>query len=373
MQARAAGRLAALATAVLAVLGTTTASYTAAATTSPDSLVAVSTPSLAVQQGQSVATTVLARSVDGRSGSVSLRTRGLPADATASLAWTLPLSTSSPTATPLTVRTARSTPPGTYRVVVDAVSGRTASTAVLTLTVKHTLGGAFSLSAPASAGTVAPGDTAAATVQLSAGSGFAGPVTLRTSGQLPAGITSATFTQSTLDLTSARTTGVSSLQLVTSPDLAPGRYPVELVGTGRGADGAPLRQHARTVLTVRTGGSPVSVLPVSSIGSFSPGSWTAVDMLLTNPSPEPVTVTNLTVRVRSTSAGAACPPRNLAVRQFSEYPVTLPAHGSATLYSLVGRAGLPVLRMLELPGGQRRCHGVDVALDLSGSAHVTSG
>ena len=163
------------------------------------------------------------------------------------------------------------------------------------------------------------------------------------------------------------------MQLTTTTSTPTGTYTIYLVGTYTDPGGNKFYQYVQTSLTVVTGGKPFSIATAagSPLRVLSPGATTAVNLTLTNPNPQILTVTNLTVLVSSTSAGAACAPDNFQVTQFTQYPLTLPSNGSITLSTVVGSTNLPLLRMLDLPRNQDACKGVSITLAYSGSAQGT--
>ena len=365
---RGAGRLGLALIAVLSVLGLSTAVYAAVA---KDFTMALSSSSASVQQGTSATTTVTAASVNGYVGTVALSASGLPSGATATLQPSSVALTSTATSgrSTLTVQTAKTTPAGTYRVQVNGASGSLKRSVTFTLTVNYALNGSFALSAAPSAGSVTPGGTAATVVTLSRTSPFTGAVAMSTYGSLPAGVTT-TFTPTTIE--SGSTT--STLQITTTSATPPGTIALYLVGTYTDAATAQkYYQYAQTSLTVTTGGKPFAIATAAGtdLAGLSPGVSKPMNLLLTNPNPQVLDVTNLTVIVSSTS-NAGCDPSNFEVTQFARYPLTMASNQSASLVQMgVAAADLPRLKMLNLPRNQDACKNATLKLAYSGTAQGT--
>lgn len=359
--------LTAAALVLLALLGSAV-SVVYAATVKPDFSLAVSAASQSVMQGQSSSTTVTVSSIAGLTGPVTLSAAGTPTGASAALqpsSVTLSSSMTSATSS-LTVTTGSSTPAGTYAITVNAASGTIKHSVSMSLTVNYALNGSFTMSAAPSAGTVSPGGSAASVVTIARTSPFTGAVALSVSGSLPADVT-ATFTPATVP-----SSGTSStLQLTTSTSTPVGTSTIYLVGTYTDpATGAKYYQYAQTTLSVVSGGKPFSITGNLAAGAaLSPGSSAPLNLALTNPNPQTLTVTNLTVVVSSTSAGAACAPNNFAVTAFTKYPITLTGNSTTTLSQAgIADADLPRVGLIDLPQNQDGCRGASINFAYSGTA-----
>jgi uncharacterized membrane protein len=110
-----------------------TARVTLVVTVPADFGLSVSPAAATVTAGQNVAYTVTLTAKGGFAGSVSLSVSGVPSLATASFA---PNPLSAPGTSVLTVRTNRSTPHGTFTLIVTGRSGTLSHTATATCTVR---------------------------------------------------------------------------------------------------------------------------------------------------------------------------------------------------------------------------------------------
>jgi hypothetical protein len=93
-----------------------------------------------------------------------------------------------------------------------------------------------------------------------------------------------------------------------------------------------------------------------------------VPIRITNPNPDPIEVTSLTVAIAGDPPD--CPAENFALTRSSASPatpLTVPAGGSVSLPTATVSA--PTISMLNLAVNQDACRGADVPLSFSGEAH----
>jgi hypothetical protein len=265
------------------------------------------------------------------------------------------------------VTTTSSTPVGSTTITVNGVSGKVSGTVTAGLTVNYPISSSFSMSVTPASVTMAPGATAVYTVQL-ARTNFPGPVTFAVVGDgLPAGATA---------FTPNPTTGNSStLQISTAATTVDGSHTLYLVGSGPNPSGSTQYAYASVQLVISTTGSPFAISGNLS-GLLAPGTSLPLDLTLANANKKALSVTNLTVTVRSvtrTSAAIAhnlpCAPADYAVTQYGgPYPLTVPASGSAALSSLgVASSARPKVAMLDTTTNQDGCKSATLTLAYSGS------
>jgi hypothetical protein len=105
-------------------------------------------------------------------------------------------------------------------------------------------------------------------------------------------------------------------------------------------------------------------------GQLAPGAPDRpLNLVLSNPNNQSLALTNVTVTVHHTSAGASCDAANFAVTQYrGPYPVTITANRTASLSQLgLPSSAWPQIRMLDLPKNQDTCKNVTLALAYSGT------
>jgi hypothetical protein len=106
-------------------------------------------------------------------------------------------------------------------------------------------------------------------------------------------------------------------------------------------------------------------------GLLAPGLSGSLLLTVSNPNSDPILVTSLTVTVQSGSTKAGCDgPTNLQIVQSNASaanPLTVPAHGSASLPS--GGVSAPQVQMKNLPVSQDACKGATFTFAYGGSAH----
>lgn len=159
------------------------------------------------------------------------------------------------------------------------------------------------------------------------------------------------------------------LTVMTGLSLAPRVYVLKV-----SAAGGPFRKYLTLGLVV----VPPQAAPFTISGKFAPlwpGVSAPVDLALTNPSSQPITVSSLKVALVRISAPHAtgalpCSAADFGVRQFSgSYPLTVPARATVHLSALGVSAALqPQVTMLDRPVDQDGCEGATLTLSYSGTA-----
>ncbi len=209
--------------------------------------------------------------------------------------------------------------------------------------------------------TVAPGQSAVYTIAINTKLSWA-PIGLRLL-DLPR------WTRARI--TFARSGSVATLMITTSSATPTGSYRVRLrtvrAFSGRSASLQLLVRAPRAVPIQMSGG----------VSGLEPGSPRALNLLLRNPNPLPVSVTSISAsigRVTAPRASAAhtCGPSDFYVRQYAGlYPLLLPARVSRTLSGLgITTALQPQVVLLNRPVDQDGCQGATVTLSYSGTAVV---
>jgi hypothetical protein len=105
-------------------------------------------------------------------------------------------------------------------------------------------------------------------------------------------------------------------------------------------------------------------------GTLAPGRPPSpLDLTLSNPNNQQLSVTMLTVTVVGTSAGSGCDASNFGVAQYrGSYPLSLGARQTTSLTRLgVATAALPTVRMIDLSSNQDNCKQVTVYLSYAGT------
>jgi hypothetical protein len=334
----------------------------------PGITLGISPASQSITRGQAATYTVAITSTGGFTGKVTLTATGLPSGASAAFSPSSVTLTSGSTGTStLTVSTTSSTPIASSTITVKGVSGTVNGTVTAGLTVNQPLSSSLTMSTTPASVTMAPGATAVFTVQL-ARTNFPGSVTFAVLGGLPSGAR-ATFAPNP-------TTGNSSaLQITTPATASDGSFTLYLVSSGKDPGGTTRYAYASVGLVIAKAGNPFTISGNLS-GALAPGLSRPLDLTLANPNKKPLSVTNLTVTVKTVTRTAyaiahnqPCTTADYAVTQYSgSYPLTVPANGSASLSSLgVSTSARPQVSMLNTALNQDGCKGATLALAYSGS------
>jgi hypothetical protein len=322
--------------------------------------------STTVQRGRPAVYTVMLTSIDGFAGAVDLSADQLPKNTTAVFTparVTLTASGATSTATStLTVTTTASTPLGAGAFTVTAARGKTHGSATGGLTVSAASDGSLAMTSTPATVSMTPGATAVYTIALTR-TGITGPVAFTVAAGLPSGAT-ARFSP-------ASTTGnTSTLQVTTTGHTDEDGYSLRLQAEGVDASGAT-RTATSDVRLVLTQSHRRFTISGDAAGSLSPGATRPIDLTLTNPDDKSMSVTNVTVTIRSVVplAGRSCAASDYTVSQYGgPYPVVVPGHGSRSLSQLGVRAQQwPKATFVDRPVNQDGCKGARVELDYIGS------
>ena len=190
---------------------------------SPNFSISATPSSRTVTQGGGTSYTATVASLNGFTGSVTLRASGLPTGASATFG-TNPITGGSGSST-MSVTTSSTTPAGTSTLTVTGTSGSLTHTATVTLVVNPAGTSDFSISATPSSQTVIRGNSTSYTATVTAVGSFTGSVTLSASG-LPSGA-SASFSPNPISGGS----GSSTMSVTTSSSMAVGTYTLTITGS----------------------------------------------------------------------------------------------------------------------------------------------
>lgn len=148
-----------------------------------------------------------------------------------------------------------------------------------------------------------------------------------------------------------------------------GRYSVRVRAVG-----GKHRAYLSVGLTI-TVPAPAAFAIAGNFGPLWPGRARAVDLALTNPNSQAISVQTLTVSIKQVSAprathGFPCSIADFSVIQFAgAFPLEVPANATTHLSSLgVPPARRPQLVMLNRPINQNGCQGATLTLSYSGTA-----
>ena len=350
---------------VLAVIAAAGATIAVAQSTKPGITLQSSPASQSVTRGQAATYTVTATSTGGFTGSVALTVSGLPNSSSAVF---LPASvtlTSGGTATSaMTVSTTSSTSVSSFTLTVTGTSGKVNGSVQAGLTVNYPLSGSISMSATPGSVTMAPGATAVYSLTLTR-TNVAGAVTFAVNDGLPSHTTPTYSPNPT-------TANSSALQIGSAANTPEGTYTVHLVASGKDSNDVTRYAYATVQLEIFNGGKPFTISGNLS-DSLAPGVGLPLNLTLANPNNKPLAISNLTVTIQSVAkaptAVGPCSVADYAVAQYSgPYPLSVPAHGSASLSSLgVGTQLRPQVRMIDTPTNQDGCKSATLTLAYSGS------
>jgi hypothetical protein len=220
--------------------------------------------------------------------------------------------------------------------------------------------GALSFTASPSSATVAPARAAVYTLSFTRTGNASGAAVALTASGLPSGTAAAFSPQNATGAT-------ASLTLTTSADTPTGSYPITVTGTTSGGSTA---SGSVTLVVAQTPGRPFTIAS-TTMPLLSPGVFAPLDLLLSNPNNQRLSVTNITVSV-SSPASTGCTSDNFAAVQYrGTYPFVLPAGAErARLSTVSGTAPelLPRVGMVNLDRNQDVCKAASVVLTFTGSA-----
>jgi uncharacterized membrane protein len=358
---------AALAVATGAVAFAATSTGGTGTTQKADFTLAAQPGSSTVQQGKSGIYTITAAATGGFAGTVALAVSGAPTGVTSSMSpASVVLGSASQASSTLTVVVAKTAMPGTYTLTVTGTAGSGKSALVhsaqLGLTVQKQTG-SLSLTVSPSPLTIDPGSSGTYNISVArSGATVGASVVLTLQGALPAGATAqfASYAPTTVTTT--------SLQISASASTPTGSYPLAV--TASTADYSATTA-VSLVIAVTTGKAFTIADPSVAVPPLSPGVTQPLNLRISNPNSQPLSVTNITVAVQQ-PLNSACAAANFAVIQIpSGYPLTVPAYATASLLDLVGftAAQLPRLQMKDLSTNQDACKGATVSLSYTGAGN----
>jgi hypothetical protein len=359
---------------LLAILVPSGALFAAGQSSKPGITVQVSPASQSVQQGQTAGYVLSLTSTGGFTGTVGLTVAGLPGGSSAAFSpASVTLGSGSTSTATMNITTAPTTPAGTNALTITGTSGKISGSVAASLTVNYRISASFSLSATPASVTVPPGATAAYTLQLTRNN-FTGPITLSVLGGLPAGAL-ATFSPNPV-------TGASStLQIATTAGSPDGSYNLYLVGTGQDAAGKTQYAYANAQLVLDSTKKQFT-LSGNLPEALAPGTSVALDLRISNPNTNPLSLTNLSVSLAGVNRTADAISKNLpctvsdyTLTQYSgPYPLSVPPDssslppGSSSLSGLrIASSGWPRIGMLDTRTNQDGCKGATLQLTYSGS------
>lgn len=351
---------------LLILLVPTGALLAASQNVKPGITLQISPASQSIERAKTASYVVTATSTGGFSGAVALSASGLPAGSSAAFSpssVTLSAGTTTATVT-MDVSTSQSTPIGTYSLGIKGASNKVSGTVSAGLTVNYPNTSSFSLGAAPTSVTMAPGSIGVYSIQLSRDN-FTGPVSLSVSGGLPSGSTSA--------FAPGPATGNSStLQITTDSGARDGTYTLNLVGSGPDANGKTQFAYASAQLVIESTKREFTLYG-DLAGQLAPGSSLPLDLGITNPNHKAMTLTNLSVAIKSVTrtedaGNLPCGTADYTVTQYSgPYPLTVPP-GSTSLSGLgITSNQWPKFTMLNTTANQDGCKGATLQLVYSGS------
>jgi hypothetical protein len=344
---------------VTAAVVATNAPSGLAASTKADFSLTASPSSASAQQGQAATYTITESKLNGFKDPVALTASNLPSGTSATFS---PQTLDSKITSTVVLQVGASTLAATYSNITFTGTGGGVSHAVtVALTVTAAPQPSFALTATPASATMLPGDTAAYSVGTSSINGFSGAISFSVVGA-PAGAT-ATFSPASVPVG-----GSSNLQVATKNSSAAGNYSLTITGT------SGTKTQSATVQLVLTGTGKQFSITAPAVVVGGPGASQPLNLSLSNPNNQALSITNVTIAVQSVSkaAGAVgpCTPADFSVTQLSggSYPLAVPAGQTRALSTLVpNSAQWPRLAMLNSSQNQDGCKGASIALSFSGA------
>lgn len=198
------------------------------------SLTVSGTPSLVVQRGYSVQSTVTVTSEDGFTGDASLTVAGLPAGTTAMFsANPITVPENGAATSNLLISASPNATLGTFPLTITASSDSIQKTTTINLTVVDTGSGTslpdFWIASNPNPLAVQPGSTSATQIQITSLNGFNSAVSLSVSGSYP-GISLSALNPAIV-MPPSQGSASSSLSFTINPTVAPGTYVYTITGT----------------------------------------------------------------------------------------------------------------------------------------------
>jgi hypothetical protein len=250
------------------------------------------------------------------------------------------------------------------RAVALLLGGALLTSASVTAAIAASQASASSVGLAVTPGTLSlsAGDQGAYDVSLKRKS-FPGEVTLSVSG-LPAGASGA--------FAPAKTTGSASrLTVTTGPSTPTGSYTLTV-----GATSSLGFSSVNVKLTVgQSVTNPKAFTIAGTMSGLAPGAPVPLNLSVTNPNNQPISVTNLHVTIALSSAPNASAQRPCSAADFtvtqmapSAYPIAVPANSTRQLGGALPSTAWPVARVVETGANQDGCKGAVLTLTYTGTA-----
>jgi len=342
-----------------------TAAQPSAAPAKPAITMQIAPASQSIPRGQAANYTVTVTGTGGFSGSVNLAAVGLPAATSAAFVPAGATVGATPGTSKLTVTTTSSTPTGSFTFTVVGASGKISASVAAGLTISKPVVSTIALAAAPGSVSVLPGSAAAYGLSLTR-TNMTAPVAFWMLTKLPAGAVASFAPNLTLR-------SCERLQVTTTSATPVGTYPLNVKAFGPGPNNTIVYAYVTVTLVVTKDGKPFAISG-NLAGSLAPGVALPLDLTLTNPNSQKLSITNLTVTIKSVTKAAnapagACSTTDYAVTQYSgPYPLSVGAGGTTTISTLVSnRAKWPQVRMLNTSSNQNGCKGATVTLAYSGA------
>lgn len=201
------------------------------------------------------------------------------------------------------------------------------------------------------------GTQAAETITITRTGGFTGAATLSVAG-LPANVVGSFVPNPATGTT-------STLTLNVAPSAALGTATLTVTGTASGLASVTASIH----LTVSAGQAKQFAISGTLDHQLFPGATGLLNLSLTNPNNQAMSVSALSVSVSQINKTGCSPTTDFAVTQFSgSYPLTVPANSTKTLSDLgVPSSNWPKVTMIDRPVNQDACKNATLTLSFTGS------
>jgi hypothetical protein len=344
---------------VTAAIVAATGPFQLSASAKADFTLAATPTSRTAQQGQVASYTIDESKLNGFKDPVMLTASNLPSGSSAT--FSSPTLDSKTTST-LALTVGAATPVATYNnVTVTGTGGGITKSITMALTVQAATPPSFTLTPSPASASMLPGDTAAYGIATSAQNGFTGAISFAVAGA-PTGSTT-TFSPASVNVG-----GTTTLQVATKNNANSGAYTLTITGTS-----GTKTQTTSVALNLAATGKQFTIAAPSVTVPGPGASGQPLNLSLTNPNNQALSVTNLTVNIQSVTkaVGApagSCTPADYAVSQFGgTYPLTVPGNSTVSLSSLRPNSEWPKLSMLNSSSNQNSCKGATVNLTFTGA------
>jgi hypothetical protein len=321
-----------------------------AAAPQADFSLTLSPSSVSTTAGGTAAYSVTVNGSNGFKSPVTLSVSGLPVTTTATFSANPVTNTTSA----ITLHTSSSTATGSYAVTITGISGSLSHSVPASLTVTAPPS-KFSLTVSPTSINAPAGAVATYTVTVTR-TNFTGAITFSVTGA-PA--------SAGVSFTPASTTGnTTSLQVSTSATTTLGSYTLSIAG---GSGGTSASTTAQLTVSGSQGGTPFTIAGTLD-RSLAPGVTGLLNLSLTNPNNQSLSVSNLTVAITATNKSGCAVSGNFSAVQFSgTYPLTVPANSTRTLSQLTAQSTWPKITMNNLSVNQDACKSAALVLSYSGT------